>query len=123
MLLKSSYDPRQLDLWSLGTVLYMMVIGKLPHGRIKTEEEARSLKPLGFPAPNVMILTPQIKELLVGMMAYVPSSRYTINRVRNSEWFNAEADTVQIGSFYLVRQPQKVCDGEREREVKAEYEI
>ncbi|KAK3780580.1 hypothetical protein RRG08_037518 [Elysia crispata] len=123
MLLKSSYDPRQLDLWSLGTVLYTMVVGKLPHGRLKTEEEARSLKPLAFPAPSVMILTPQVKELLVGMLAYVPSSRYTVNRVRNSEWFNMEADTVQIGSFYLVRQPQKICDGEREREVKAEYEI
>ena len=61
MLLKSSYDPRQLDLWSLGAVLYTMVIGKLPHGRLKTEEEARSLKPLAFPAPSVMILTPQVK--------------------------------------------------------------
>ena len=64
-----------------------------------------------------------MKELLIGMLAYVPSSRYTVNRVRNSEWFSMEADTVQIGSFYLVRQPQKVCDSEKEREVKAEYEI
>lgn len=60
---------------------------------------------------------------MVGMLAYVPSSRYTLNRVRNSEWFNMASDKVQIGSFYLVRQPQKVCEGEREREVKAEYDI
>ncbi|CAL1527308.1 unnamed protein product [Lymnaea stagnalis] len=123
MLLKMPYDARQIDMWSLGSVLFTMVVGRLPYGRIKTEDEARSLKPLVFPPSSVMVLTSQIKELLIGMLAYVPSSRYTLNRVRNSEWFNMATEKVQIGSFYLVRQPQKVCDGEREREVKAEYEI
>ncbi|KAI8743715.1 CBL-interacting protein kinase 28 [Biomphalaria glabrata] len=123
MLLKQQYHPRQTDMWSLGAVLFTMVIGRLPYGRIKTEDEARSLKPLVFPPPSVLILSSQVKELLIGMLAYVPSSRYTLNRVKNSEWFNMASDRVQIGSFYLVRQPQKVCDGEREREVKAEYEI
>ncbi|XP_059174580.1 uncharacterized protein LOC131954804 [Physella acuta] len=123
MLMKHMYDPRQADMWSLGAVLFTMVVGRLPYGRVKTEEEARALKPLVFPPPSVMVLSPQIKELLIGMLSYVPSSRYTLNRVKNSEWFNMASDKVQIGSFYLVRQPQKVCDGEREREVKAEYEI
>ncbi|KAH9514699.1 polo-like kinase 3 [Bulinus truncatus] len=123
MLLKQQHHPRQIDMWSLGAVLFTMVIGRLPYGRIKTEDEARSLKPLVFPPPSVLILSSQVKELLIGMLAYVPSSRYTLNRVKNSEWFNMVSDKVQIGSFYLVRQPQKVCDGEREREVKAEYEI
>ncbi|BFZ06640.1 hypothetical protein BsWGS_09679 [Bradybaena similaris] len=123
MLLKQPYDPRQTDMWSLGAVLYNMVVGRLPYGRIKTLEEARALKPLVLPPMSVMVLTSQVKELLVGMLAYVPSSRYTLNRVRNSEWFSMSSDKVQIGSFYLVRQPQKICDGEREREVKAEYDI
>lgn len=123
MLMQQSYDPRRVDLWSLGCVLYNMVVGRLPYGRLKTEEEARQLKPLTFPPAHVLVLTLQIKELLGGMLAYVSSSRYTLNRVRNSEWFQAPCDKVQIGSFYLVRQPQKIADGEREREVKAEFEI
>lgn len=117
------YDPRRADLWSLGCVLYHMVVGRLPYGRVKTMEDARALKPLAFPAPHVLVLSQQIKELLSGILCYVPSSRYTLNRVRNSEWYSTESNKVQIGSFYLVRQPQKISDGEKEREVKAEYEI
>jgi len=123
MILRQPYNPRQSDLWSLGCVLYHMVVGRLPHGRIKTDEDAKGLKPLDFPKPHVLVLSPMIKELLTGMLSYVASSRFTLNRVRNSEWFQTVSDKVQIGSFYLVRQPQKKADGERERDVKAEYEI
>lgn len=63
MLLKQPYDPRQTDMWSLGAVLYNMVVGRLPYGRIKTLEEARALKPLVLPPMSVMVLTPQVMWL------------------------------------------------------------
>ena len=54
------YDPRLADLWSLGCLLYNMVVGRLPYGRIKTMEDARALKPLSFPAPHVLVLSQQV---------------------------------------------------------------
>ena len=74
--MKAPYDPRVGDLWGLGSVLYAMVVGRLPFGRIKDEQEARSLRPLQFPEPHVLVLTREVKELLRGMLAYVPSARY-----------------------------------------------
>lgn len=52
--------------------------------------------------------------------------RFTLNRLKNSVWMEAlqtEAPKVQLGNFYLVRQPQKICGGDRERQLKAEYGI
>ncbi|KAK7480450.1 hypothetical protein BaRGS_00028267, partial [Batillaria attramentaria] len=74
LIVKSPYDPRIGDMWGLGTVLYTMVVGRLPYGRIKDEQEARALRPLEFPDPHVMILTREVKDLLRGMLAYVPSA-------------------------------------------------
>nr|KAG5694649.1 hypothetical protein BaRGS_003927 [Batillaria attramentaria] len=123
LIVKSPYDPRIGDMWGLGTVLYTMVVGRLPYGRIKDEQEARALRPLEFPDPHVMILTREVKDLLRGMLAYVPSARYTLNRVKNSSWMEVSPDKVMLGNFYLVRQPQKICDGDRERQLKMEYNI
>ena len=78
--MKAPYDPRVGDLWGLGSVLYAMVVGRLPFGRIKDEQEARSLRPLQFPEPHVLVLTREVKELLRGMLAYVPSARYDWGR-------------------------------------------
>ena len=74
--MKSPYDPRVGDLWGLGSVLYAMVVGRLPFGRIKDENEARSLRPLQFPEAHVLVLTREVKDLLRGMLAYVPSARF-----------------------------------------------
>jgi hypothetical protein len=49
--------------------------------------------------------------------------RYTLNRVKNSPFMECPGERVQLGNFYLVRQPQKICDGDRERQLKAEYGI
>lgn len=126
LLLKVPYDPRIGDLWGLGSVLYAMTVGRLPYGRIKDEQEARALRLLQFPEPHVLVLTQELKDLLKGMLAYVPSARFTLNRLKNSAWMEAlqtEAPKVQLGNFYLVRQPQKICGGDRERQLKAEYGI
>ena len=74
-MMKTPYDPRIGDLWGLGAVLYAMIVGRLPYGRIKDENEAKTLKPLQFPDPHVLVLTAEVKELLKGMLAYVPSAR------------------------------------------------
>ncbi|KAK7090574.1 uncharacterized protein [Littorina saxatilis] len=123
LVMKTPYDPRGGDLWGLGSVLYVMVVGRLPHGRIKDEQEARSLRPLQFPEPHVLVLSREVQELLRGMLAYVPSARYTLNRLKNSSWMEKREEKVQLGNYYLVRNPQKVCDGDRERQLKAEYGI
>lgn len=75
LLLKVPYDPRIGDLWGLGSVLYAMTVGRLPYGRIKDEQEARALRLLQFPEPHVLVLTQELKDLLKGMLAYVPSAR------------------------------------------------
>ncbi|KAK6167204.1 hypothetical protein SNE40_021295 [Patella caerulea] len=117
------YNPRLIDMFSLGSVLYTMVIGHLPFGRIRTPEMARNLKRLEFPKESVLFLSNGIKELLLGLLAYIPESRFSLNRTKHCDWFHKKTERVQIGNFYLVRQPKKIFEGDRERELKCLYDI
>ena len=75
IMISKPYNPRISDLWSLGSVLYVMVMGRLPYGRIEDEVEVKSLGQVQFPDPQVLVLSNEMKELIQGMLAYVPSVR------------------------------------------------
>ncbi|XP_067670569.1 testis-specific serine/threonine-protein kinase 2-like [Haliotis asinina] len=120
---KIPFNPRLADMWSLGAVLYTMTVGKLPFGRLRNEEMARSIKSLEFPPEKIMVLSNEIKDLLRGLLAYVAASRYSLNRSINCDWMNVRDERVYIGNFYLVRQPQKIFEGDREKDIKGNYKI
>lgn len=120
---KSPYDPRLSDLWSLGCVLYVMCTGTFPVGLIRSEVLARASKEIPFPSDRVLRLSAELKYLLRGLLLIIPENRFTMNRVKFSEWVNQSENRVQIGNFHLIRQPRKLREGDKEREMKLKYEI
>lgn len=123
MLQISPYNPRQVDLWSLGCLLYVITVGKLPFGAKKREVMIRTPKGVQFPCERVLPLTKHLIELIKGFLAYLPDTRLSCTRVRNSHWLQTPDNKVQIGNFYLIRQPQKKREGKEEKELKDMYEI
>ena len=123
VLLKKPYDPKKADLWSMGIVLYKIVTGNLPFGETRIEVISEGGKCVPFPDEKVFPLTQPLKTLLCGILAYSPTVRYSLNRIRNSEWYNMADDVVHIGNFYLVMQPQKISCGVMEKELKLTHGI
>ncbi|ESO86358.1 hypothetical protein LOTGIDRAFT_129101, partial [Lottia gigantea] len=123
MICGKSYNPKTSDIFSLGCLLYCMVVGHLPYGKYRTAAVALHLKTVQFPKKEILSLSHDMQDLLKGMLAYVPHSRYSLNCIKHSAWLQTHSSRVQIGNFYLVRQPQKVYEGKREKELKFSYEI
>ena len=120
---KTPYNPKLADFWSLGALLHTMCIGRLPHGMIRTDIIRNASKQLRFPDERILPLSKGLKELLKGVLAYNPASRFTLNRIRLNDWMQPTEEKVQIGNFYMIRQPQKLGEGPSEIDIKTALQI
>ncbi|XP_060073415.1 testis-specific serine/threonine-protein kinase 4-like [Ylistrum balloti] len=118
------YNPQLSDCWSLGCLLYIMTIGNFPFGLIRSEMMSKFCKKTPFPDKRVQPLSPELTELINGMLLCVPERRFSLTRIRFSPWMQMnDVDKVQIGNFHLIRQPRKIKEGNEEKALKAAYKI
>lgn len=123
IILKQPYHPKMADVWSFGTVLFLMTTGNFPFGVLQNDIIARSNKKLAFPEKRIFALSSTLMELAIGMLGYDPNRRFTTNRIRFSTWIQETDNRVQVGNFYLVRHPKKTLETERERKIKEHLKI
>ena len=83
ILLGHAQSTPAIDVWSLGIILYGLVIGEVPF-RSKTREELKTMiikKDIIFDTSNEKIhshLTTELKDLIKRMLTKRPSDRITI---------------------------------------------
>lgn len=123
IIMEMPYNPKVADLWSLGCILYIMCTGNYPLGLIKSEFLSRASKEIQFPESRVLPLTQELRQVIKGMLTFIPDCRFSLNRVRFSEWMRIDCNKVQIGNFYVIRQPKKIKEGIKEQEIKTQYGI
>ncbi len=85
MVAGKKYSPWQVDIWSTGIILYAMVCGYLPFEDPDTAKLYQKILSGDFEVPEFM--TPLTEDLLHKILNTDPEKRYTIDQIRNHEWY------------------------------------
>ena len=87
------------DIWSLGVCLYEIIYGKTPFSHATDEYEliVEIQKPIRFPKSPV--ISPELSDLLHGMLSLYPDLRITIKQIINHPWMTLSAQDL-MGKRY-----------------------
>lgn len=87
------YDGPQLDIWSLGVVLYVLVSGSLPFDGKNLQDLRDRVLEGQFRVPFFM--SHECEHLIKHMLVRDPRQRYTIEQIRNHDWLRMDP-SVQV---------------------------
>lgn len=84
MISKLQYDPIKVDVWSSGIVLYAMIVGYLPFEDSNVHNLYNKIKKGEFRIPEW--LSPELKDLLRGILNVNPAERLSVADIMNHSW-------------------------------------
>lgn len=89
-----AFDPLKADIWSLGVVLYAMVIGYLPWTRRTRGEVTEQIRSCQFFVP--VTVSDACREAILAMMNPDCEQRWTIEQVMECEWLRDASPTKSL---------------------------
>ena len=115
-------NPRLVDIWALGVILFIMVTGKFPFQLNVCQGVLIKGKPC-FPEERVLPLSSEVMVLLSGIFNADPKERYSLRRVCNCEWMQKKETEMSIGNFHLLQKPRKLLASGEEEKLKSSFGI
>lgn len=105
----TDYYDKKCDIWSLGTILYEMVYGRIIGNNIKNMKDLQAflLDDEDIIFPNDKSVSDECKDLLAAMLRKKPENRPTIDDILAYSWLaNVEDNSLNasllIRSFYMI---------------------
>ena len=90
-LCKVQYDGREADVWSLGVVLYLMVVGQHPWNIVNTSMMTRQILKGSYTIPQTV--SDECRDLIENMLKVDPKERLSMAKVMEHPWIR-RADEV-----------------------------
>jgi len=109
--LEKNYIGPEVDLWSLGVVLFTMVTGCLPWGGDTPKEQLENLVQGRFAVPPS--ISKSCQQLLQRLLTVDPKKRGTIAEIRLHSWTNEGFSVLPI-SFSPIRKPLTINEIDNE---------
>jgi 5'-AMP-activated protein kinase catalytic alpha subunit len=86
------------DIWSCGIILFAMTAGYLPFEDPNTNKLYKKILNCEFSIPSH--IQPANKDLLIKILKTNPAQRYTIQDIRNHEWYS-KAKSVELDGIII----------------------
>ena len=72
---------------------------------------------------EAVLLSTAAQQLLKGLLQAVPTERYTLARLKHSDWYRACMRIPHIGNFYRVHRPHRLTPGKLENDLKTKWQV
>jgi calcium/calmodulin-dependent protein kinase I len=105
-ILKNEPYTRQVDLWSIGVILYILLCGFPPFYHDQTAKLYEQIKrgDYSFPSPYWDEISPEAKDLVRGLLTVDPAKRMTSDQVLKHPWIaDGIANDRAFGQDHLDR--------------------
>ena len=86
-LLKEKEYSYEIDIWSLGIIIYEILIGKTPFETQHFEELLRKLNKLDYSFPKNIKISDDAKDLISKILVEDPSKRPTLEQILEHQFF------------------------------------
>ncbi|CAO2628833.1 Sperm motility kinase 2B [Lemmus lemmus] len=90
LFLGKQYDGPKIDIWTVGVVLYFMVVGKVPFGAVTIPELRRQVVAGKYTVPSN--LSEELQDLLSCLMTVNPKFRPTVTEVMTHPWLREDLE-------------------------------
>ena len=123
---KQAYNPRLVDIWAVGCILFNMISGKIPYLRqckcchvldnMKSGIQNEVNKTAAH-VPN------SLNSLLESILKFAPSSRATLGNIKSHDWVKSVRNATFISGSVSSCCPKKLRSSETEVMDKIEFQL
>ena len=86
----------EVDIWSLGVIIYTLIIGKPPFETNDVKTTYKKIRMNNYSFPDTVPISEQAKDLITKILSNDPLKRPSIDEILNHNWINNEGSVPRL---------------------------